>query len=223
MEKTLEIDEKVEGRDRAVRVTAVFVTLILAVALSYYFLDRPLAAVMHAYTKGVPFFVWLTYIASPLAPIASILAAFIGGRALARGSLTPTESAFLRASCAVLIAGVLTHELKEVFGRTWPETWVNNNPSYFSNGTYGFFPFHGGQGYHSFPSGHTTAIAAAAGAAWCLWPKLRLLGAPLALAVAMGLMGADYHWLSDIMAGAIVGVSTGVIAAKIGRGGSATA
>jgi membrane-associated phospholipid phosphatase len=218
MEKALEIDEKVEGRDCAVRVTVVFATLILAIALSYYFLDRQLAAVMHAHTHGVPFFTWLTYISSPLAPIASILAAITGGRALARGSLTQTESALLRASCAILIAGVLTHELKDVFGRTWPETWVNNNPSYFGDGTYGFFPFHGGQGYRAFPSGHTTAIAAAAGAAWCLWPKLRWLGAALALVVAVGLLAADYHWLSDIMAGAVVGVSTGVAAAKIGRG-----
>ncbi len=218
MEKTLEIDETAEGRDFAARVTAVFALLISAFALSYYFLDRQLAAVMHAHTHSEPFFIWLTYIAAPLAPIASILAAFVGARALARGSLTNTESALLRASCAILIAGVLTHELKDVFGRTWPETWVNNNPSYFGNGTYGFFPFHGGQGYRSFPSGHTTAIAAAAGAAWYLWPKLRWLGAALSLAVAIGLMGADYHWLSDIMAGGTVGVSTGVAAAKIGRG-----
>ena len=111
----------------------------------------------------------------------------------------------------------MTNELKDVFGRTWPETWVNNNPSYFTNGTYGFFPFHGGQGWRAFPSGHTTAIAAAAGAAWCLWPKHRRLGVPLALAVAIGLLGANYHWLSDILAGAIVGVTTGVVAAKVGR------
>ena len=57
-------------------------------------------------------------------------------------------------SCAILIAGVLTHELKEVFGRAWPETWIDKNPSYFGNGAYGFFPFHGGRGYASFPSGH---------------------------------------------------------------------
>lgn len=172
---------------------------------------------MHSYTHGLPFFIWLTYIASPLAPLASILAAFIGGRAIARGYLTETESALLRASCEILIAGVLTFELKEVFGRTWPETWVNNNPSYFGNGTYGFFPFHGGRGYRSFPSGHTTAIAAAAAAAWPLWPRGRWLGVVLALAVAVGLLGADYHWLSDILGGAIVGTTTGVVAARIGR------
>ncbi len=189
----------------------------MVLALSYFFLDRQFAVVLHSYTRGVPFFVWLTYIASPLVPLASILAAVIGGRALVRGYMTQTESALLGASCAILIAGVLTNELKDVFGRTWPETWVNNNPSYFSNRTYGFFPFHGGQGWRAFPSGHTTAIAAAAGAAWCLWPKHRWLGVPLALAVAIGLLGANYHWLSDILAGAIVGVTTGVVAAKVGR------
>ena len=162
----------------------------------------------------MPFFVWLTYTASPLAPLASVLAAFIACRALARGYLTQIKSAFLRASCAILIAAVLTNELKDVFGRTWPETWVNNN---FGNGTYRFFPFHGGQGWRAFPSGHTGAFASAAGAAWCLWPKHRWLGVAFALAVAIGLLGADYHWLSDIMGGAIVGVTTGVVAAKIGQ------
>ena len=36
--------------------------------------------------------------------------------------------------------------------------------------------------------------------------------------VAIGPLGANCHWLSDIVAGAIVGVATGVVAAKIGRG-----
>jgi len=203
------------GADRAAFLSAF---LIAALTLSYFFVDRQLATALRPHTTGAPLFVWLTYIASPLAPIASILAAFIGARALSRGRLNEAESAFLRASCAILIAGVLTHELKEVFGRTWPETWINNNPSYFGNGIYGFFPFHGGQGYRAFPSGHTTAIAALAGAAWYLWPKLRWLAAALALAVAIGLLGANYHWLSDVMAGAVVGIATGVAAAKIGRG-----
>ncbi len=201
---------------RAVLVSGV---LIAALAFSYFFLDRQFAAAMHTYTRGAPVFVWLTYISSPLAPLASILAAVIGARSLARGRLNETESALLRLSCAILIAGVLTFELKEVFGRTWPETWVNNNPSYFGSGIYGFFPFHGGQGYRAFPSGHTTAIAAAAGAAWRLWPKLRWIGVALTLAVVVGLLGADYHWLSDIMAGALVGAMTGVAAAEIGRRG----
>jgi D-serine deaminase-like pyridoxal phosphate-dependent protein len=85
------------------RAAFVFVILIAAITLSYFFLDRQLAIALRPYTNGVPFFVWLTYISTPLAPSASILAAFISGRALARGHLTDTESAFLRASSAILI------------------------------------------------------------------------------------------------------------------------
>lgn len=204
-----------EAQPLALRTAFVFLALFAAVALAYFFLDREVATALRPYFNGVPFFKWLTYIVKPLTPAASIAAIVVSVRALSRGSLTSVESAILRMCCAILIAGVLTYELKEIFGRTWPETWVNNNPSYFGNGTYGFFPFHGGQGYASFPSGHTTAISALAGAIWCLWPGLRWIGLALAAAVVIGLLGADYHWLSDIIAGAIVGGSTGVAAAKI--------
>ena len=195
----------------------VFGALAAMVVFTYFFLDRQVAEALRPHLSGVPFFVWLTYIVKPLAPAASIIVAAVAICAFRRGSLTPNQAAFLRLCCAILIAGVLTFELKEAFGRTWPETWVNNNPSYFSNGTYGFFPFHGGAGYASFPSGHTTAISAFAGALWFLWPRLRWLGVALALAVVIGLLGADYHWLSDIMAGALVGGTTGIVSATIAR------
>ncbi len=216
MDKRVVEDREVEGGGSA-RIALVFAAVILAITLSYFFLDRQLAMFLHPYLNGAPFFVWLTYVVNPLAPAASIIAVFVGARALARGSLTHNESALLRLSCAILIAGILTHELKEVFGRTWPETWVDKNPSFFGNGAYGFFPFHGGRGYATFPSGHTTAAAAFAGAVWSLWPKLRWLGVAVVLIEAIGLLGADYHWLSDIMAGAAVGIATGVVAARIGR------
>jgi len=46
-----------------------------------------------------------------------------------------------------------------------------------------------------------------------MWRRIHWLCVILALAVAIGLLGADYHWLSDIMTGAIVGVPTGIVAA----------
>ncbi|MGC1586511.1 MAG: phosphatase PAP2 family protein [Rhodomicrobium sp.] len=201
------------------RITLIYCGLFGLVALAYFFADRPLAGEFRTNLAGDPIFPWLTHIVDPLAPLASIAVAFAAARALARGSLTPLESAVLRVSCAILIAWAQKEELKWVFGRTWPETWIKNNPnpSYFGNGTYGFFPFHGGHGYASFPSGHTTAITALAGSVWFLWPKLRWLCVALVLAVAIGLLGADYHWLSDIIAGAILGGTTGMAAAKIGR------
>ena len=190
-------------------------SLLLALPASYFFLDRQLAALTHPY-HDAPFFVGLTYFAAPLTPVGALLAGVLGAKVLAGGALTERQDKLLRVCCAILIAGVVTNQLKDVFGRTWPETWVNDNPSYFSNATYGFFPFHGGQGWRSFPSGHASAISALAGAVWTLWPRLRWLAVAMALAVAVGLLGADYHWLSDVMAGATIGFATGAVAAKIG-------
>src|SRR5271166_99729 len=129
------------------RTAALFAGLIALVVIAYFFGDRQLAGALRPYTNGVPFFIWLTYIVKPLTVAASIAAVSVAIVAIRDRELSPVSLAFLRLACAVLVSGVLTLELKEVFGRTWPETWINNNPSYFGNGTYGFFPFHGGQGW----------------------------------------------------------------------------
>jgi membrane-associated phospholipid phosphatase len=207
------------GMSACVQAISALCLLLALIALAYFFADRQLASALRPHLTGIAPFPQLTHLVDPLAPLASAGAAIIAVRALARGALTQKESAFLRICCAILIAAVLKEELKWVFGRTWPETWIkpNPNPSFFGDGTYGFFPFHGGQGYASFPSGHTTAMSALAGALWFIAPKLRWLGVALVLAVAVGLLGADYHWLSDIMAGAALGGATGAAAARIGR------
>ncbi|MGO9983451.1 MAG: phosphatase PAP2 family protein [Rhodomicrobium sp.] len=201
------------------RAVFIYCMILALVPLTYFYADRQLAEALRPHLSGDKFFTWLPHLVDPLGPLASIGVAIVAVRALARGFLTPAESAILRLSCAILIAWALKEELKWVFGRTWPETWLkgNPNPSYFGNGTYGFFPFHGGPGYASFPSGHTTAMSALAGAVWFLWPKLRWLGVALVMAVVIGLLGADYHWLSDIVAGAILGGATGAAAAHLGR------
>jgi membrane-associated phospholipid phosphatase len=204
------------------RIFSVFCVLFALVALAYFFADRQLASALKPDLGGVKLFPKLTHLVDPMGPLAFVGAAVVAGRALARGALTPRELLILRLCCAVLIAAAAKDQLKWAFGRTWPETFTCNNPSYFGNGTYGFFPFHGGQAYASFPSGHTATISAFAGAIWFLCPKMRWLGVALAFAVAIGLLGADFHWLSDIMAGAILGVSIGAAAAKIGRSESGT-
>jgi membrane-associated phospholipid phosphatase len=113
--------------------------------------------------------------------------------------------------CSIsLIVGETTKSLlKFVFGRLWADTWVQNNPSFLHDGAYGFNFFHGGAGYASFPSGHTAATCAVISVLWMLYPKLRPLFALAVLAVAVGLIGANYHFLSDVIAGGFVGSSTG--------------
>ena len=160
------------------RIALLYGALFALTALAYFFADRQLATYLRQYLAGNELFPRLTHTVDPLGPLASIGVAVIAARAFARGSLSPFELAVFRMCCAILITWALKEELKWVFGRTWPETWVKGapNPSYFGNGVYGFFPFHGGQGYASFPSGHTAAATAFAGSLWFLWPQLRWLG-----------------------------------------------
>jgi membrane-associated phospholipid phosphatase len=110
---------------------------------------------------------------------------------------------------SVLLTEIIKSQLKFVFGRTWPETFVQNNPSFIRDGVYGFNFFHGGPGYASFPSGHTAAICALSSVLWIMAPKGRPLYVLAVLAVVVGLLGADYHFLSDIIAGGFVGTSVG--------------
>src|SRR5580658_10495109 len=89
-------------------------------------------------------------------PATGILLGLAGLAALA--GWRPGHWARIVIACciAVLVAINLKDQLKYAFGRTWPETWVNDNPSWIGNGTYGFWPFHKGAGWASFPSGHMT-------------------------------------------------------------------
>ena len=114
------------------------------------------------------------------------------------------------ASIAILVSYEIKDELKYFFGRTWPETWTNANPSWIKDKVFGFNILHGGQGWGSFPSGHTTQIAALATVIWLRLPNSRWLSLLLTLAVAVGLWGSDYHFVSDILAGGLVGIGSAV-------------
>ena len=187
------------------------VLVAVAVTISYQWLDRPIAFFAHAYLRQ-PIFERLTRISEWLAPIAVLVFAAIGLRALIGGALSRIEAAVLLCALSVVTSAEIKDQLKFVFGRTWPETWVNDNPSLIRDGAYGFNFFHGGRGYASFPSGHTTVVCAAMTVLWFLYPRWRPLWALIALAVAVGLVGADYHFLADVIAGAFIGCSTGWMA-----------
>jgi membrane-associated phospholipid phosphatase len=44
---------------------------------------------------------------------------------------------------------------------------------------------------------------------WVYFPRMRTLWTLAGLAVAIGLIGANFHFLSDVIAGAFVGISSG--------------
>ena len=68
---------------------------------------------------------------------------------------------------------------------------------------------HGGDAYHSFPSGHMAKTCAVIAVLWILYPKWRWVYVFIVSAVAAGLVLTNLHFLSDVVAGAFVGVSIG--------------
>jgi len=191
-------------------------------AMAIAWLDRPIASFAHAQFHGEMVFDRMQKLPEVLPGAAAIILAglvlawAIGWRG---GELC---AVLVRASLSFVVAVAIKDQLKYLFGRTWPETWVNNNPSYIKDGVFGFFPLHGGPGWASFPSGHMTAITSVLAVLWVRWPGFRWLYALLWLDVVVGLLGADYHWLSDIVAGSFLGAAVGVVAARLGSGDQRT-
>jgi membrane-associated phospholipid phosphatase len=94
--------------------------------------------------------------------------------------------------------------LKFLFGRTWP---AYSEPSFIFEGAYGFHPFHGGPDFGSFPSGHTAAVCAVAVILWIYMPMVRTLCVVGVVTISVALLAGDFHFLSDVIAGAFVGMS----------------
>jgi membrane-associated phospholipid phosphatase len=155
------------------------------------------------------------HIPDPLVPLAILGLVLLGLRALTGRLLSTHQTAALICCIAIIVAEALKDQLKYFFGRTWPETWVQNNPSFIRNGVYGFHFMHGGSAFQSFPSGHMGAACVVLTVLWICYPTFRWLYVTAGFVVGAGLVAANYHFLSDVFAGAFVGIFTGWIALAI--------
>jgi len=199
-----------------------FVLTTLAVVVSYHWLDRPIAHFAHDRLKQYNLFEHLTYIPEIVTPIVLLAFVFIGVYALLGRPLTKLHMVAVLCAAGVAVTEAIKFQLKFAFGRTWPETWVRNNPSFIRDNVYGFFPFHGNPGFAAFPSGHTAAVCAVMSVLWICYPRFRLLYAAAIAAVAVGLVGANFHFLGDVIAGGFLGISVGWLTVaiwEIGRRG----
>ena len=100
----------------------------------------------------------------------------------------------------------------------WPDLARDldrNNPSLIADGVYGFHPFHFGKAYQSFPSGHAAAAFAVISILWLSRPRWRWLYAAVGGFVCVALVGLNYHFVGDVIAGAMLGSVTGVYATRL--------
>jgi membrane-associated phospholipid phosphatase len=106
---------------------------------------------------------------------------------------------------------------KWVCGRAWPQSWGVGNLSYLADGVYGFHPFQGGAAFGAFPSGHMCATMAMLVVAWAAWPGAARLWGAMAAAMAGLLIGFDFHFVADVVAGAWLGTLCGTVAVRLAR------
>jgi membrane-associated phospholipid phosphatase len=192
---------------------------IAAVVICYLAVDRPLALFIHERVQYRPFFILVTFIPEPFLVVAALIIVSVGLRRMMGWPLSRPDAVALLWSIGLLVTVALKNFFKFAFGRTWPETWINDNPSFIRDGVYAFNPFHGGKGFAAFPSGHMAVICFAATVLWFCYPRLRAVYALLIAVVAIGLMGANYHFLSDVIAGSFLGISIGCLAVALWEAG----
>ena len=121
---------------------------------------------------------------------------------------------------SILLTFVMKNDLKWIFSRDWPLTWTHNNLSWISNHAYGFQWFQGKlfQGVDatgSFPSGHTAVAFATLTPIGLMFRRAMPYCIVLATLEGLSMIAFDYHFLSDVLAGAIVGVICSLIARRI--------
>lgn len=188
---------------------AIIVAIIL-VLIGYFFIDKPVAYFVQ--NHKIDQFLWLKWFTYP-SDLVMILFPLIMIYLLIQKGWKPW-SHFQKTLFTIGITAIITTEinsgLKIIFGRYWPTTWYKNNPSLIFSHAYGFHYFHWGVDYESFPSGHTAVIFAFTTVIWSVYPKWRWLCLILNALVIIGLIGLDYHFVSDVIAGAFLG---GIIAA----------
>ncbi len=206
-------------------VSGVALAWVALIAFAFAFVDRPVALFAHEHLRdpfiarigGQAIFESFTYIAAVVEPLALWGLAAIGFAALSGWKSSSWARLFIAAALAALVADAAKDELKLVFGRVWPEPWIPGSPSLIGTGTFGFFPFHGGQGWGSFPSGHTSMIGTPMAVLWFARPRLRWLAVLLTGLVIVGLVGLDYHFVSDCLAGLGLATAVGGAAAILFR------
>ncbi|MGA2939766.1 MAG: phosphatase PAP2 family protein [Syntrophobacteraceae bacterium] len=101
---------------------------------------------------------------------------------------------------AVPFAFVLKELLKELFGRTNTRIWLLHPDRL------GFHWFHGEGDFASFPSGHMAVFTVLMLGIGRYFPRLCPVCAGLLFVLALALIVTQYHFFSDIVAGAYLGV-----------------
>jgi len=193
---------------------------ITAVAVTppiVFTLDSPVQRELQKESEFRASFAHAMLVGGFLTPVLIPLGVYLGGLAGDASELATAGSAMLQAAA---VQAVMVSVLKWLTDRTGPHP--GGDPSRRRNLSglfrdshdpkdFNFNPFDL-EGGLRWPSGHTASHFAIVSALVAFYPKhpwIAVVGYPLALLVAIGMVDGDYHWLSDVVAGALIGHAIG--------------
>jgi membrane-associated phospholipid phosphatase len=158
-------------------------------------------------------FAQTTFIVGGVAPVIVPLGLYVGGLAADSSELATAGAAALQAAA---IQAVFVTTLKWITDRAGPYPDGDPNRKRSLTGVFrdskdpddfNFNPFDIAGGLR-WPSGHTASNVALVSALVAFYPNepwIAAIGYPLALAIGIGMIDGDYHWLSDVVAGSLIG------------------
>ena len=186
---------------------APFVLAALAIAVSMRWIDEPLAALFgdrFHFTIVESVLGGVVLVSIELLVIAGLfLAARMSGRI---GDMSRT---LMLACAASILAYGCNFLLKILFGRPLPLTSPDMDGPVFH--------FLQGDNHSSFPSGHLALLGAFAGTLWQSWPAARPYLVLLLCLAGAGVVAGNWHYVSDTIAGAVLGLSAGLAASRLKR------
>jgi membrane-associated phospholipid phosphatase len=193
-------------------------TITLMAIISVHWIDRPLALWVHEIFGSPRKAVELAdsrIFSIPLVSTSTFV--ILGLLAIAGRRFSKLETAVLLCNISMLAAEAIKNQLKFVFGRTWPDSWGPGVQSLVHDNVYEFHFFRPGTSFESFPSGHAAVATATLSVLWILYPKRRALWGMGVVTAAVGLVALNLHFLSDVIVGSFVGISTGLFTVALWR------
>jgi membrane-associated phospholipid phosphatase len=164
----------------------------------------------------------VAYATGFVAPIGIPAGLYFGGLLAGKAEIATAGAAAIQAGVVQL---VVVSSLKWITDRAGPFPDGNPRktrftPKYFRNSAdptdFDFNPFHLNEGLR-WPSGHTAAMFTLVSSLVAFYPDepwIAALGYPIAVGVGLGMIEGDYHWFSDVVAGALIGHIIGWVTGK---------
>ena|SRR3990167_9806044 len=162
------------------------------IALSYFYLDKPLILLISAYHLDTccSYLQFLTLFGENKIYLISLLLCALFFHYIKHNQQWARRAWFLW--LCVLISNLICLILKVSLGRARPELWFNEQ-------LYGFYGFHHQSSYWSFPSGHTTTMMGFVFGLGLVFPRYAWLYLLFGCTVMLTRILLLQHYVSDVL------------------------